>query len=200
MKMIYIIVGLLVIALGVVYFLRKQYNSKNPIPEIQLLTKVGPSNNPYNDLRNLALSATAEQMGQLSNEKTEIYGVIMDWGLGEGTATLVAFKTGEASLYFSSGAGIIGGGGHDNVKREIAEYIKMAEGYLVNTSRTETTLLPSANEIKFYFLTNKGKYSGVEKMKNIESEKSDWLNLFEEANKLIAEIRIASEKAGNKDF
>ena len=189
MKMIYIILGILIVG-GLVYYLTTRNNARD-----RQQAKVDPQNNPYNNLRNMALSATAEQLQlKISNDKTEIYGVVMDWDVGEGTATLVSFITGDASLYLSSGGGFIGGGGHDKVIKATNNFIKKSESYLDQASLTETTPLPDKDGLTFYFLTNKGKYKATEQMQNIESEKSKWLDLFEEANKLITEIRIVSEK------
>src|ERR1044072_5497440 len=72
--------------------------------------KVDPNNNPYEDLRNMAFGATQEQIGvNIPANETKIYGVIMDWDVGEGIATVVAFQSGDASVYLSSGGGVIGG-------------------------------------------------------------------------------------------
>jgi hypothetical protein len=189
MKMTYIILGILIVG-GLVYFLTTRNNSGD-----KQQAKVDPKNNPYNDLRNMALGATADQLQlKLSDDKTEIYGVVMDWDVGEGTATLVSFVTGDASLYLSSGGGFIGGGGHDNVIKATNNFIKKSERYLDRATLTDTTPLPNKDGLNFYFLTNKGKFKATEQMQNIESEKSQWLDLFEEANKLITEIRIVSEK------
>lgn len=189
MKMTYIILGILIVA-GLVYYLATRNNTGD-----MQQAKVDPKNNPYYDLRNMALDATAEQLQlKLSDDKTEIYGVVMDWDVGEGTATLVSFTTGDASLYLSSGGGFIGGGGHDNVIKAINNFINKSESYLDKASLTDSKTLPDKNGLTFYFLTNKGKYKATEQMENIESEKSQWLDLFEEANKLITEIRIVSEK------
>lgn len=187
--MIYIILVLLVFA-GLIYFL----TNRNKISDKQQI-KVDPKNNPYNDLRNMALGTTSGQIGlQLSNDKKEIYGVVMDWDVGEGTATLVSFLTGDASLYLSSGGGFIGAGGHKNVIKATTDFIKKAECYLDKAYLTETTPLPDKNGLTFYILTNKGKFKATEQMQNIESENSQWFSLFVEANKLITEIRIVSEK------
>jgi hypothetical protein len=39
----------------------------------------------------------------LDESKTIVYGTIMDWDIGETIVTVVAFKTGDASMYLSSG-------------------------------------------------------------------------------------------------
>lgn len=194
--MIYAVLGILLFG-GLAFYLtsckNKSQGQTEHRPDTTTRQKVDPNNNPYHDLRNLAFSATEEQIGvQLPSEQTKIYGVIMDWDLGEGTATLVAFLSGDASLYLSSGGGVIGGGGHENVKQAVFAFIDKAETYLNKTIKTETTPLPELDGVKFYFLTNKGKFVGQEIIQNFENESSDWLDLFEEGNKVISEIRIST--------
>lgn len=187
--MTYIVLGILIFGAFAYYWTSNYKKAEKP------QKKVDPKNNPYDDLRNMALGAKAEQLQlKLSDDKTEIYGVVMDWDVGEGTATLVSFMTGDASLYLSSGGGFIGGVGHDNVNIATINFIKKSENYIDRASLTETTPLPDKNGLTFYFLTNKGKFKATERMQNIENEKSQWLDLFYEANKLITELRIISEK------
>jgi hypothetical protein len=91
MKMTYVIIGLVLIA-GLVFYI-SSYKNKSSADKSQLteqqtndrsqLKKVDPNNNPYQDLRNLALGATMEQIGvQFPPDQTKIYGVIMDWNVG----------------------------------------------------------------------------------------------------------------------
>jgi hypothetical protein len=199
MKMIYSILGLILVA-GLAFYLTSCSNksdAKQNSQQTQDTTKgqkVDPNNNPYLDLRNMALSATSEQLGiELPNDKTKIYGVVMDWDLGEGTATLVAFLTGDASLYLSSGGGVMGGIGHENVKNAVNNFIMKSETYISKTTKTEMTPLPEKNGVNFYLLTNNGKLVGKEKMENIENNTSEWLPLFEEGNNLITEIRKSTK-------
>lgn len=200
MKMTYLIIGVLLIG-GLTFYLiscknKSSSNTNKPTEQVQdtTLKKVDPKNNPYQDLRNLAFSATAEQIGvQIPADQTKIYGVIMDWDIGEGTATLVAFLSGDASLYLSSGGGVIGGSGHDNVNQAATAFVNKAEKYLNKTVKTENTTLPEKDGVKFYFLTNKGKFVGQEQIQNFENNSSQWLELFEEGNKLITEIRSTTE-------
>ena len=186
---------------GFVFYLiscNNKPNGKELKKETTERKKVDPNNNPYNDLRNMALSATEKQIGvELPKDETKIYGLVMDWDLGEGTATLVTFISGDSSLYLSSGGGMIGGGGHENVKKVSTDFLRLADRYLNQTIKTESNELPKKDGVNFYFLTNKGKYFSQEEMKNIENESSEWLPLFIEGNKLISEIRIVSDKQEN---
>ena len=199
MKMIYAVIGLLIIG-GFVFYLTSCNNKSKADGQVEQQAqdttqrkKVDPKDNPYNGLRDMAFGITAEQIGiQLPADQTKIYGVIMDWDLGEGTATLVSFLSGDASLYLSSGGGVIGGSGHENVKQAAKAFIDKAEKYLRKTTKTETTPLPDKDGVRFYFLTNKGKFVGQEHMKNFENNSSEWLDLFEEGNKFITEIRVST--------
>ena len=87
----------------------------------------------------------------------------------------------------------MGGVGHDNVKQAAVAFINKAEKYLSKTTKTETTPLPDKDGIKFYLLTNKGKFVAQEQIKNIENNSSEWLDLFEEGRKLITEIRMSTD-------
>ncbi len=154
-----------------------------------------PKDSIYFDMRNMALGVTADQINiQLPGDQKKIYGIVMDWDLGEGIATLVSFLPGDASVYLSTGGGFIGGGTHDNVKQSVNAFINKAEKYLADAAKTETTPLPGENGINFYFLTNKGIFVATEHLQNIENNSSKWLDLFEEANKVMSEIRASSEK------
>lgn len=85
--MTYAIVGL-VLVFGLVFYISscksKSSVDTNKMTEQQAqdttqLKKIDPKNNPYQDLRNLALGATMEQIGvQFPTDQTKIYGVIMD--------------------------------------------------------------------------------------------------------------------------
>ncbi len=198
--MTYLIIGLILITGLIIYLISNngKLSNDNQTQQLPLDTvqrqKVDPNNNPYKDLRNLALGATMEQIGvNFQTNQTKIYGVIMDWDLGDGTATLISFLSGDASLYLSSGGGMIGGSGHQNIKNTAIAFIDKANGYLELTSKADSTPLPEKSCIKFYFLTNNGIFVGQEQMINIENSSSKWIDLFEEGNKVISEIRIVTE-------
>ena len=64
-------------------------------------------------LRSQALVTPPAQLGIAPSEDFPIvYGAVMDWPVGEETATVVAFCDGNVSLYTTSTFGVIGGVGH----------------------------------------------------------------------------------------
>jgi hypothetical protein len=150
--------------------------------------------NTFNDLRTMAFSVTPEQLRlSLPSGKTIVYGVIMDWGIDTATATVVSYQTGDASMYLSSGGGIIGGGQHQNVSSAAKQFVNLAQRYLDKAAKSEINSLPQQNEVKFYLLTNKVIYIGQDIMRNLENRTSIWLPLFDEANKVLTELRMKAE-------
>ncbi|MBV5281930.1 MAG: hypothetical protein JZU53_05780 [Paludibacter sp.] len=201
MKIAYIInIGFLV-AGGLVCFLTSCGDQKprnNPKPIKQDTTKqktIETKENAFDGLRNMAFSATPEQLKlSLPTDKAIVYGIIMDWGMDGATATVVSYQTGDASLYLSSGGGVIGGGQHENVSSAAKHFVSLGQSFLDKATKTKKTTLPETDIIKFYLLTNKGIFVGQEQMKNFENRSSTWLSLFEEANLLLTELRKIAEK------
>lgn len=198
--MIYIIIGL-VLAGGLIFYLinfRSKSTSENinttdqgKVPSKARQTK----ENAYEELRNIAFTVRPEQLGlSLPTDKTIVYGIVMDWEMGGAIATTVAYQTGDASLYLSSGGGVIGGGKYQNVNNASKQFVSLAQTFLDKTTKVKETSLPTTNEIKFYFLTNKGVYVGQEQIKNFENNSSLWLKLFEEGNNVLSELRKISDK------
>ena len=185
MKTTMTILSTLVLLLGACSFQDKQQEAQ----------KIETKENMFSKMRTMCLGVKPEQLGlQLSQKETVIFGVVMDWGMDNATASLCSFQTGDASLYLSSGGGIIGGGQHESVKKAAIEFISKSQTYLANAEATKSTDLPSDKEIFFYLLTNKGTFLTKDKMSNIESKKSQLTNLFDEANKVLTQLRLISDK------
>ena len=200
MKIYYIIIGIIFLSCIAFFFTSCQ---KKPTESKELATtkdtikpKVhNTKENIYEEMRNMAFKVKPEELGlSLSKDKTEVYGIVMDWEMGGGIATTVAYETGDASLYLSSGGAVIGGGQHQNVNSEAKKFLVLAQTFLDKTIEAETTELPKSNEVIFYFLTNNGVRSGKEKMENFENNSSKWLKLFEEGNNVLTELRKVSGK------
>jgi len=199
--MTYIIIGS-ILASGLIIYLtscsNKSTSADNQNTSAQDTSKqkiIHPKENAYEGLRNMAFTVSPDTLGlNLSKDKTEVYGVIMDWEMGGAVATTIAYMTGDASMYTSTGGGVIGGGQHQNVNSAAKQLIKVAQTYLDKAVKTETTPLPETNNVKFYLLTNKGIYVGQEVMSNFENNSSKWLGLFEESNIVLTEL---SKISGN---
>ncbi|THD67406.1 hypothetical protein E7Z59_07020 [Robertkochia marina] len=192
----YIIIGAaILIASGIFVACNPKSESKENTTVAQSEEKTEQKENPFDGLREMALYVTAEQLGIETPEgETKVYGIVMDWDLGDRIATVSAYETGDASMYLSSGGGVIGGGQHENVRQAVSPYIQLGQEFLSKSEQTKSTPLPDKGCVRFYFLTNNGTYYAQETLKNIENENSDWLKLFEEANKVLTELRLTSEQ------
>ena len=199
--MTYIVIGIILIG-GIIFCLTscgnnsKANEKQTNLEQDNVKQKIHQTKeNAFEGLREMAFSTTPEQLGlTLPADKTVVYGVIMDWEMSGAIVTTVSYQTGDASIYLSSGGGVIGGGQHQNVNNAAKQFVSLGQTFLDKTSITEITPLPETGIVIFYLLTNKGVYVGQETMKNIENNSSTWLELFEEGNKVISEIRIISEK------
>ncbi|HMG88798.1 MAG TPA: hypothetical protein VK589_02025 [Chryseolinea sp.] len=197
MKMTYLIIGL-VLAVGFAFYL-----TNRKLVEVNKVTTENDSTNvrvrqskenAYEELRNMAFSLTPDQLKlELPVDQTTVFGVIMDWEMEGATATTVAYLTGDASLYLSTGGAVIGGGQHENVKIASKQCVSIAQTYLAKSTKTDKQSLPTKNQVNFYFLTNKGLFVAQEKIENFENNSSSWLGLFEEGNKVLSELRLTSE-------
>src|SRR5688572_29802395 len=69
------------------------------------------------ELRTRMLVTPPAELGIKAGEQCpRVFGVLMDWPLGDATVTLVALCDGNASLYTTSSFGVIGGIGHSRVR------------------------------------------------------------------------------------
>lgn len=199
MKMTYIIIGI-ILAGGLVFYLTSckskstADNSATTNSDTSKIKVHKTQENAFDGLRNMAFSATPDQLGlSLPTDKAVVYGVTMDWEMGGAIATTVSYQTGDASLYLSSGGAVIGGGQHENVNSAAKKFVRLAQTFLDKATKTETTTLPTTDQVKFYLLTNNGIYVGQDIMNNFENKSSEWLQLFEEGNKVLTELRMTTE-------
>jgi hypothetical protein len=124
----------------------KMQNSQ-PVPEPTQIIK---------DLRNQILTSSPKELG-FNNQNTnmKVYGVLMEIGY-EGIATLVSLRDGNASIYLDNGGGIIGGVGHESVRKASIDFVKESEKYLSSMQNTKSFPYSKPGQVKFYLLTFDG--------------------------------------------
>lgn len=199
MRVAFIIAGI-VLAAGVLFYLvscgNKSASGKPATtgPDTQPNLRQ-QKENPFEGLRNIAFTATPERLGlSLPADKTIVFGVIIDWEISDATATIVSYQTGDASLYLSSGGGIIGGGHHENVNTAAKKFVSLGQAFLDKATKDPPIFLPETDQVKFYLLTNKGIYGGQDTIDHLEKNNSAWQALFDEGNKVLTELRMIADK------
>ena len=141
----------------------------------------------------MAIAVTAEQLGLNPIEKDKVYGIVSEMDMQGTILTVVAFMTGDTSVYMSSGAIIIGAGQHDSVKKVVIEYVKIGQSYLNKAVKIQEIDLPNRAMTNFNFLTENGAYRISQSSSELESGKSEFFNLFAGLNNVITEVRLKSE-------
>jgi len=196
----------LVIGFGfLIYYLARKKRSAARQREVNLIgkdikeTRIAPNaarfeyDSRYTELRNKALAVVADDFKlALDNNKTICYGAVMDWHLGESIATVAAFQTGDMGLYISSGKFYPNAYSYETVRNAGLAFVSSAQRYWSKAKPADDILLPDKGYIKFYFLTNKGKFSFQDKAENIN--RSDWKQLFSAGQYVISQYRIMEDE------
>lgn len=186
------------LAFGVVgfpaYFLTKrksqvqttdgQQKNQNWLEQLRL------DRNPYQSLRFLAITTPPYKYEGIKEES--VYGVIMDYPVKNGTATLATYATGESSLYMSNGSGIINGERYESVRQASMELVKLAARHIDCTVPTTRYPAASAGFVRFYVLTTKGVRTCWIRMGETHSENPGESLLFIEANKVIRSLQLTT--------
>ena len=84
------------------------------------------------------------------------YVVIMDIGYAEATASVMAATTGDASIYLSSGGGVIGGVGHEPVRKAARVFVEESGKYSTAFRAVSDFPYPRAGNVNFYVRTPEG--------------------------------------------
>lgn len=113
----------------------------------------------YGRLRNRVLIAKRPRRINTQAEPTEPWGVMMDWSLVNGTATVMSMIDGSASLYFSNGSGFIGGEGIAPVRAAAESAVAEARKIRLPQQPSREFPLPSPPGVNFYVLTDAGVYA-----------------------------------------
>ena len=103
-------------------------------------------------LREKALTLSPRDLG-ISIRPHEPFAIVMDMAYPEAVASLLSSSSGDASIYFSNGGGIIGGIGHEDVKKAAQAFVLEAAKYSVNMSATREFPYPAVGKVRFYVRT-----------------------------------------------
>lgn len=149
--------------------------------------------NPYLQLRQMAFKVTAAELN-LTLTHAAVYGLVIDIPVNQARATLVAYRTGDASLYLSNGSSIIGGGQHRHINAISLALVTDAQNYLSHTTLTQHTNPAGNQAIHFYLLTGNGVFTASAVIDEMQNGTSPLTQLFAQANHLLTELRLLSQK------
>jgi hypothetical protein len=142
----------------------------------------------YRGLREQVLKQTYDKSTALNSEAKPI-AVLMETGYPEAVATLMTASDGTASLYFSNGGGIIGGGEHEQVRATAESFLNMASTLANDMQSTEAYPLPREGSVRFYVVYE----NGVRTANAIEDDLGNMRHklspLFHKGHEVIAAVR-----------
>ena len=133
-----------------------------------------------------------------STDFPRVYGVLMDWPLGEQTITVVSLCDGNASLYTTSTFGIIGGVGHDSVRAAAARFVRAAEKHHNEAVVTREYPYPVGRHVRFYLVCFDGVRVIETDLDALTSGRDSRLDLWTEGQRVVTELRLVTEKTEKK--
>jgi hypothetical protein len=147
------------------------------------------------DLRGLILHMKPEQINvSRSSEIPNVWGVMMEIGMGGAVVTVVSLADGTTSMYFSSGGGIIGAGQHEEVALASKMFIGAAERCLELIPQSIACPMPAQGNVRFHLLTFDG-YRSVENVENeIQKPSHPLYRIYESGQWVITKVRMRTEK------
>jgi hypothetical protein len=190
-NMTYLIIGIVLLGVFISY---KYFNQEeNIISKTDNSELTNPNEqNQYHELRELALTADPEKLDMINIDNDKVFGIVTDMSMTNGVATLVAFLSGDTSLYLSSGGAFIGAGQHEEVNQKVQEIVQNLQKYKKKGILVDTAELPKSDQMIFNLLTKDGIYQISAIGIDIMSGKSEYVDLYKEVDKLMTLIRLKS--------
>lgn len=103
---------------------------------------------------------------------------------------MLSSSGGDASLYTTGTFGIIGGIGHEKVRKAAVAFTECAHRYLALTKPTKDFPYPDGQTLRFYMLTPSGVRTVSFPLSDIDRIDSDARALFAAAQEVVTELRL----------
>ena len=144
--------------------------------------------NPFEGLRNQALAARAP-----SARDGRVYGGMLDWALDGGLATLFVLSDGTASLYLSSGGGVIDGAAHLAVRDAGRRFLATLDQALPLMSPDPSGERPPVGMTDLRALTTGGRYVARVATELLGRQLHPMAAAFHAGQTVIGELRRVAE-------
>ena len=187
--------GLIIaIALVLIIYLVVRSRSRTPVTAPRAETPKPSQAEIYQGLRNMVLHGTRDRFGlPPASTPTTPWGVVMDWGIENGTATVMALSDGSASIYMSSGGGYIGGQKEEAIRSAAVLAVKIAGEFQSQMQPTSDYVLPVSGEVIFYNLTDSGVFTASGKEVELREQGHPLTKLGSAMQNIITQYRILED-------
>jgi hypothetical protein len=164
-----------------------------PTPEMDttntISMKADPVVSSFSDIRNKTLNTSPTELGiSIADEKTKVYGAMMEVNIDGRVHSVYSFENGDAGLLIGTGETVLNTSKKPTITKSAKSFLLSAKNYLSKTKRAAKTPVPEKEIIKFYLITNKGTYVGTEVSVNIENNLSQWTTLYDRGSDLLVEF------------
>ena len=154
-----------------------------------------PPKDIYLGLRSQMLQGSRAKFGLAPTAKPyDAWGVLMDWGITNGTATAVAMSDGSASVYLSSGGGYLGGIVQEPIRKAAQHAVDAAREFQSKMSPAASYPLPDKRHVTFYVLTDSGVVTASTTQQMLSTHQDPLSKLGESMQNVITQYRLWSER------
>jgi hypothetical protein len=148
----------------------------------------------YANLRRQVLELDPAEAGLAPTDQfPRVWGVVMDTGYPNGTATVVALADGTTSLYLSSGGGIIGAGQHASVATATRALHGVVEAHLDQIPAAAHDELPPAHWVVMRALTFWGQRAILAEEDELGYDRHPLSPVFHAIHAVITQLRLLDE-------
>ncbi|HEX3069951.1 MAG TPA: hypothetical protein VHX14_15390 [Thermoanaerobaculia bacterium] len=140
-------------------------------------------------LRNQALTISGKDLG-VSQSTHEPFAVIMDIGYPQAVVTVVSFASGDASIYFSTGGGVLGGVGHESVRKAAVAFVHESSHLTAKMQSAANFPYAAPGAVRFYVRTNAGTLVAEAPEKELASGKHEFSPLYIAGQGVITQLRL----------
>jgi hypothetical protein len=179
-----------------IYFKRDRKKAEKPAaPVAPLRREPKVEDTPevkYRKLRLAALETVPEERG-LTVEEGKPFGALMEIGMSS-VVTLVCFADGDASLYYASGGGMVGGHRHENVRKSAQWFLALARKALPLMTLTDAYPMPEPDRVRFYVLAPQGVFTVETDRETLADPASELSGLYFSGQEVVTQMREAQEQ------
>jgi hypothetical protein len=145
-------------------------------------------------MRALLLASHSKDFGIQPASQQQIWAMVMDEGLeGGGSFSVVALSDGNASIYLSTGGGIIGGFAHPTVVNAVTSFVAISNALRSNFTATTSYPLPTSGQVCFYGISDSGVSTYSASTSALEKNNHSMHQLFHTGHLVITALRQTAE-------
>jgi hypothetical protein len=117
----------------------------------------------------------------------------MEMSIASSVVTLACFGSGDASVFYQTGGGMVGGISHEPVRKAAKEFVAQAQKALPRMKKTTEYPLPSPDSVRFYVLTPKGVFTTETSRQALSDSQNALSTLFYSGQEVVSQMRQVQE-------